>query len=363
MRSENGFGWKAGAIAAALGMACGLARGEFRVVGYAASWGADIPSLPYSKLTHVNWSFAAPADDGSLTGIDGAKLGQLAKAAHAGHAKAFLAIGGGGNQDKGWQVCTASEAGRQALVKACMAAVHTYDLDGIDFDWEYPDGAQVAGYNATVKALAAALHAEGKEISAAVTKNDWPRSFPTKELYDGSGPGFDFLNIMVYDDPAPHSTVAAAQSGLDTWIKTKGLPKSKAVLGCPFYTTTGGEKAYKTIVAADPAAAWVDKDGAEGYNSIPTIKKKTEMAWAQAGGIMFWELSQDAPGDLSLLSAVHAVIASKGTTAIRLAAEPDGRAPRTRPGYGFATPAGSAVDASGRAMLPLGDASRALPRR
>lgn len=356
MRIANTMG--GAALAAALAWA--PARAEFRVVGYAASWGADIPSLPYSKLTHVNWAFAAPADDGSLKDFEGAKVGQLAKAAHAAHVKAFLAIGGGGNQDKGWQTCTASDAGRQALVKACLAAVHAYVLDGIDFDWEYPDGAQVAGYNAVVKALAAALHAEGKELSAAVTKNDWPRSFPTRELYDGSGPGLDFLNLMVYDDPAPHSTVAAAQASLDTWLKTKGLPKAKAVLGCPFYTTTGGEKAYKTIVAADPAAAWVDKDGAEGYNSIPTIKKKAEMAWAQAGGIMFWELSQDAPGDLSLLSAVHAVILSKGTTAVR----PAERAPaRAVSGYGFATAAGPAVDAAGRAMLPLGDAPEALPRR
>ena len=322
----------------------------FRVVGYASSWGTDIAALQYSKLTHVLWSFAAPQDDGSLTSVDGAKLTKLATTAHAAKVKVFLAVGGGGNGDKGWQTCTATDAGRQALVKACMAAVHANDLDGIDFDWEYPDGAQVAGYNAAVKLLAAALHAEGKEISAAVTKTDWPHSFPTKELYDGVAPGFDFLNIMVYDDPAPHSTVKAAQAGLDMWLKTKGLAKEKTVLGCPFYGSADGGVAYKTIVAKDPAAAWVDKDGAEDYNSIPTMRKKTEMALAQAGGIMFWELSQDAVGGLSLLSAVHDVIIAKGTTGV-LSIRAPSAAERPR-----------ASDALGRALLPLPHAMEAIFR-
>ncbi|MDB5104819.1 MAG: hypothetical protein JWP91_2508 [Fibrobacteres bacterium] len=297
---------------AGLGMALS-AHAEFKVVGYLPAWTNIAQTLQYAKLTHVLWSFAAPGNDGSLGGFEGAKLTQLVAAAHAKKVKVFLAIGGGGNHDNGWAVCTASDAGRQAFVKSCMNAVHAYSLDGIDFDWEYPDGAQVAGFNATVKLLAAALHAEGKQISAAVTMNDWPKSFPTRELYDGQAPGFDFLNIMVYDNPPPHSTVQHAQTGLDTWIKTKGLPKEKCILGCPFYGPGGR---YNQIVAANPAAAWVDKDGAEGYNSIPTMRKKADMAVKQAGGIMFWELSQDATGDLSLLSAVHEVILKSAPTGI-----------------------------------------------
>jgi GH18 family chitinase len=297
----------------ALGWAV-TADAEFKVVGYLPAWTDIISTIQYDKLTHVLWSFAAPGDDGSLSGFEGAKLQRLVAAAHAKKVKVFLAVGGGGNGDKGWTACTATDAGRQALVKSCMNAVRDYALDGIDFDWEYPDGAQVAGFNATVKLLAAALHAEGKQISAAVTMNDWPHSFPDKQLYDpAAGAGFDFLNIMVYDNPPPHSTVQHAQTGLDTWIKTKGLAKDKCILGCPFYGPTGR---YNQIVAANPAAAWVDQNGAEGYNSIPTLRKKTEMALDQAGGIMFWELSQDATGELSLLSAVHDVIVKRGTTGI-----------------------------------------------
>jgi chitinase len=303
-----------------LGMAAS-AHAEFKVVGYLPG-GRGLQGVQFNKLTHVLWSFAAPADDGSLKGINASSLNPLVTAAHAAKVKVFLALGGGGNHDNGFAVCTANEAGRQKLASECMNAVHTYKLDGIDFDWEYPDGAQVAGFNAMVKLLAAQLHAEGKQISAAVTMNDWPKSFPTKELYDGVVPGFDFLNIMVYDNPAPHSTVQHAQTGMDIWIKNKGLPKEKCILGCPFYGPGGR---YNNIVAADPAAAWVDRDGAEGYNSIPTIRKKTDMAVKQAGGVMFWELSQDASGELSLLSASFDVIQKSGVTGILTAEGARGR--------------------------------------
>ena len=323
---------------AMLGMAI-PAWAEFKVVGYLPQ-GRSLAGIQFGKVTHVDYSFASPGNDGSLNGVNAAGLNQVVAAAHAAKVKVFLALGGGGNHDNGFAVCTASDAGRQALAKSCMNAVHTYNLDGIDFDWEYPDGAQVAGFNAVVKLVAAALHAEGKQLSAAVTMNDWPKSFPTRELYDGVQPGFDFLNIMVYDNPAPHSTTVHAQTGLDIWLKTKGLAKEKCILGCPFYGP-GGK--YNQIVAANPAAAWVDQDGREGYNSIPTIRKKTTMALQQAGGIMFWELSQDATGDLSLLSASHDVIVKFGPVGVFMA----------RPGSG---PIAAPWQWNGRGYLSFGSA-------
>lgn len=344
---------KSGCKAALLGLALGLtAHAEFKVVGYLMG-SYVIPAQQYKKLTHVIWSFAYPANDGSISGINGAALTRLVTDAHANKVKVFLALGGGSNGDAGWTGATATDAARKALTKSCMDAVRTYDLDGIDFDWEYPDGNQVAGYNAAVKMLAAELHAVGKEISSAVTYNDWPRSFPNNELFSH----FDFLNIMIYDNPAPHSTVAHVNTSLDVWIKGKGLPKEKFIVGCPFYGPGG---MYKDIVAANPAAAWVDNNGAEGYNSIPTMKKKTEIGLKSAGGMMFWQLAQDAPGALSLLSAVNEVIVKSGVTGI-LTVGPVARGPRSgmlwngRGGIAYGIPGGlglssSRFDPSGRRL-------------
>jgi chitinase len=311
---------KSGFRFALLGMALALpSHAEFKVVGYMMGTYA-IPAQQYKKLTHVIWSFAKPQNDGSITGVNGPYLTKLVAEAHANKVKVFLALGGGGNGDAGWTAATSTDAGRKALTKSCMDAVHTYNLDGIDFDWEYPDGAQVAGFNASVKMLAAELHAEGRQISSAVTYNDWPKSFPNNELFGH----FDFLNIMIYDNPAPHSTVAHVNTSIDIWIKGKGLAKEKFIVGCPFYGPGG---MYKDIVAANPAAAWLDNNGSEGHNSIPTMKKKTEIGVKQAGGMMFWQLAQDAAGDLSLLSAVNEVVV-KSVSNVRLTASPSQRGAR-----------------------------------
>src|SRR6266511_3188412 len=59
----------------------------------------------------------------------------------------------------------------------------------------------------------------------------------------------------------------------------------------------------------DPANAnrdctWVS--GAQQcYNGVPTIKRKTQWAMTNAGGMMNWELSQDTTGSTSLVTAIY----------------------------------------------------------
>jgi hypothetical protein len=49
-----------------------------------------------------------------------------------------------------------------------------------------------------------------------------------------------------------------------------------------------------------------------GYNGIPTIKSKTNLAYDRAGGIMMWELSNDEnTGANSLVSAIHEVVVAR----------------------------------------------------
>lgn len=43
------------------------------------------------------------------------------------------------------------------------------------------------------------------------------------------------------------------------------------------------------------------------YNSIATIKKKTELAMKKASGVMIWQLSGDTTGESSLLNAIYLV--------------------------------------------------------
>ena len=54
-----------------------------------------------------------------------------------------------------------------------------------------------------------------------------------------------------------------------------------------------------------------DSLGAVGYNGLATIRRKTALALDQAGGVMIWELTQDAAGANSLLAAVAQVVAER----------------------------------------------------
>jgi hypothetical protein len=75
----------------------------------------------------------------------------------------------------------------------------------------------------------------------------------------------------------------------------------------PFYSRPN-EVSYSRLVTNDPKAAWMDTfdyAGEQHYNGIPTIQRKTLLAMERAHGIMFWEFSQDAMGELSLLAAIY----------------------------------------------------------
>ena len=88
------------------------------------------------------------------------------------------------------------------------------------------------------------------------------------------------------------------------------------MIGVPFYSRPG-YYTYSQLVAMDPANANRDCTTAGGaqqcYNGIPTIKRKTQWAMANAGGMMNWELSQDTNTSTSLVSAIYDTVMG-GTT-------------------------------------------------
>jgi len=119
----------------------------------------------------------------------------------------------------------------------------------------------------------------------------------------------DFLNIMVYDggSGADHSPYSYAVSSLDYWLNTRGLPPSKAVLGVPFYARPSW-KSYRQLLS-EGASPNSDTYNGDYYNGIPTIQAKTNLAFDRGiGGMMMWELSQDAVGANSLLTAIKQVV-------------------------------------------------------
>lgn len=297
---------------AAASAAAALPTG-FRSVGYMPSWSGSVTSIQYSKLTHINYAFALPNSNGTLQAIDNtAKLSQLVSLGHQNGVKVSLAIGGWNDgNDSAFEQLAGNSGSRTTFVNSVMGVINQYGLDGVDIDWEYPDpGASGNNYTALMQQLSNTLHANGKLLTAAVVSEGG-----TAEGVQPAVFGYvDWLNIMAYDGGSPHANYDWSIASANFW-KNRGLPKNKTVLGVPFYSRPG-YLTYSQIIAMNPNNANVDcinSGGQQCYNGIPTIKRKTQWAVANAGGIMNWELSQDTTGATSLVSAIFEAAGGTGT--------------------------------------------------
>ncbi|MEU4423311.1 glycosyl hydrolase family 18 protein [Actinoplanes sp. NPDC024001] len=281
----------------------------FKSVGYLPSWAGSVTSVQYSKLTHINYSFALPNANGTLQPIENtAKLQQLVTLGHQNNVKISLAIGGWNDgNDSAFESLAANAGTRTTFVNSVMNVVRQYNLDGIDMDWEYPDpGASATNYTALMQQLSTALHNEDKLLTAAVVSEGNTANGVQPAVF-----GYvDWLNIMAYDGGTPHAGYDWSINAANFW-KSRGLPKAKTVLGVPFYSRPG-YYTYAQLVAMDPANANRDCTTVGGaqqcYNGLPTVRRKTQWALANAGGIMNWELSQDATGANSLVSAIYETV-------------------------------------------------------
>jgi chitinase len=277
----------------------------FKSVGYMPSWSGSVNSIQYSKLTHINYSFVLPNSNGTLQAVpDPGKLSSLVTQAHNNGVRVSLAIGGWNDgNDSAFEALAGNASGRTTFVNSVVSVINQYNLDGVDIDWEYPDpGTSGDNFTALMGQLSTAMRSRGKLLTAAVVSGGSTANGVQPAVF-----GYvDWLNIMAYDGGTPHANYDWSIGTINYW-KSRGLPASKAVLGVPFYSRPN-YYTYAQLVAMDPANANRDCTTVSGaqqcYNGLPTIRRKTQWAVANAGGIMNWELSQDTTGSTSLLSAI-----------------------------------------------------------
>jgi chitinase len=281
---------------------------QFKVVGYTPSWVNNISTIQYSKLTHINYAFVLPNANGSLQGVDGAKLSSLVSAAHASNVKVLIAVGGWNNgDDSAFETLAGNSTYRDNFVNNLVNLVNQYGLDGVDIDWEYPnDGSSATNFSTMMSQLSNAMHSRGKLLTAAVVATGGSSILSSVFGY------VDFLNLMAYDGGGSnHSTYDYAVQSFTYWTG-RGLPASKAVIGVPFYGRSSTEYVSYSDILARGGSAYSDSFNGIGYNGITTIKSKTNLAFDRsAGGIMIWELSQDTNNQYSLLTAINEVVVAR----------------------------------------------------
>lgn len=311
-----GTGGEPGAEGSGGGGAGPVQPARTRVVGYLPTYRSlDPAGVNLSALTHLCIAFANPGpvggSDEPVFDADDTEIDALVAAAHAAGVQVLASIAGAAGSDR--VAARITEDKVDGFVDALLGLVERFDLDGIDVDIEGTTHV-TSTYEPFVKKLGAALRADGKLMTSAVGL--WYGPNITKAALDE----FDFINVMSYDhcgswspSPCEHSTMASARSDMNYWVTTRGYPADRTVLGVPFYGYCWGTACessaltYAAILSRWSDAAskdWIEEEGLSlSYNGEATLRSKTALA-KEHGGIMIWELGQDAPGEASLLSVI-----------------------------------------------------------
>ena len=296
---------------------------ESRVVAYVPNW-IDVQGfaegIDYAKLTHINIAFENPVNDAGDVSFSTKNDALIAKA-HANGVKVLLSIGGGSASGdrvmKARYLTLLTEEKRAGFAAKLAEAVSAHALDGLDVDIEGPSITK--DYGPFIHELAVALKPRAKLLTCALSKGYGGEQVPDAALGE-----FDFVNIMAYDatgpwnpkEPGQHSSLEFAKRNVAYWLG-RGLPKSKAVLGVPFYGYGFGtafkkrDYPYSGILAEFPGAENADEAGSTVYyNGVPTIRAKARFVAEEGlGGVMIWSLDYDVKGERSLLSTIHSALA------------------------------------------------------
>lgn len=301
-----------------------------RVIGFIGDWHYySAPTyvnntLQYDYLTDVVMSFVVPHADGTYTtdAFFELQLGQMVNKAHGKGKKVHVSIGGYSATHKDGATIspdpirglTSDDNARKLFVDSMMSLVKRFDLDGLNFDWEFPASGDTYNLNKMLYDLKLGLiNLESElnktlELSIAVSANDY-----NSPAYNSTSISYvDFVYVMAFDNQADHhSTVSFAESALDFWLNSKGVPPSKLILGVPFYSrgTNVSYGAYRWFSNSDPAGFFNDEDGVKGnynYNSRPILEEKIKAVSDRGcAGIFVWEIWEDRLDEYSLLRVLY----------------------------------------------------------
>jgi GH18 family chitinase len=180
------------------------------------------------------------------------------------------------------------------IVQFCEAN----DLDGVDFDWEFPEGEfQTLRY----VSLISEVSQRGLITSVAL--------YPHEDIDFRAFNDVGRIHIMSYDRGSRHSTFNTAVQDL-ALFEQAGFSRQQLILGIPFYgrrtTHPTTSTAYAEIIKLYDPGILIDEIEGIYFNNILTVKHKTCYAHQNGyGGVVIWELGQDSIGEHSLLRAIH----------------------------------------------------------
>ena len=279
-------------------------RGPFRIVGYLPEYRMrEFNPEAAQQLTDLIIFSVEPSAGGELDlrRLKDAPWAKFRELKDRQHVRLILCAGGWGRSAH-FPAVAADDAKRRKFVESAVKTCRTEQLDGLDLDWEHPkNAAEEAGYARLLADLREAFEPLGLKLS--VTMAAWQK-LPAEAFA-----AVDWVQLMSYDHEGKHSTLEGAQADVKS-VLDRGVPPGKIALEVPFYgrhvQRRNREMSYAQIVSKYHPGPEVDEVDGYYFNGPATIRRKTEYALeSKLGGIMFWELGQDAPGDASLVRGIR----------------------------------------------------------
>lgn len=275
---------------------------EFAIVGYLPDYRALDPVWG-RYVTDIVYFSASLRASGELdtSKLDTQTLAALREMGATYGTRIFLAIGGW-ERSQNFAIVATDPKLRKRVVQVITAYCLENGLDGVDFDWEFPENAtERAGYVALLAEVHHAFATHHLRVSVALAA--W------QDLGDDLYAAVDRIHVMAYDHEGRHSTFEQATGDIQAFIE-RGAPPGKLLLGVPFYGRDVNDFSialtYAEIVQRHHPAPDVDEVSDVYFNGIATIQRKTRYALEQQlGGVMIWELGQDTANDISLLRAIY----------------------------------------------------------
>ena len=300
--------------------------GHFGLVGYLPYYRMDgINSSIGSNCTDIIFAFIWPASDGALdlSCLTSGRIAALQAFKNSG-ARILVSAGGAGLSSN-FGLVTADAAARAAFIQRLLNLCRSLDLDGIDFDWEFPaDAAEEHNYAVLLYETRQAFQAYGFLVTVALNAD---LQIDYQAMQAAGYSMVDRVHLMSYaraNSLGYHSTYAQSATDVERLLCVAGVPNQKLYLGVPFYGRyISNQDIYRTYAQIagechNPADN-VDLVTYPGigdiyFNGVGTIKQKTRHAIGkQLGGIMIWELGQDTAG-MTLLNAIKDAVTNNPQT-------------------------------------------------
>ena len=334
------------------------------IIGYVGGYEGlvNVENIDAKSLTHINYAFVNVEDSLAVLtnlktdSINFRKLNLLKRKNP--DLKILISIGGW-SWSENFSDAVLTKSSRKAFAKSAVGIIQTYQLDGIDIDWEYPGMPGEEGnvfrpedkqnYTLMFEALRVELNklqADTKKQYLLTCAVGGSQDFLDHTEMKESSEYLDYINLMTYDYYS--STVAGHHTNLFTSkiynsgnsaditvraYKAAGVPTSKLVMGIAFYgrnftmapqSKIGlGEKivsqrfgsGYSTIkdslVNKNGFKEFRDEDAKASYlfnlktrefisydDEWSVMNKCKYVSDSTLAGVMFWEYDSDPKGYL-----------------------------------------------------------------